>query len=55
MKKGATVLSFNSKSSKEDMYRLCKQSEYIFACTGVIHLIDENYINDQKNQIIVDI
>ncbi len=55
MKKGATVLSFNSKSSKEDMYRLCKQSEYIFACTGVIHLIDEQYINDKKNQIIVDI
>lgn len=55
MKKGATVLSFNSKSSKEDMYRLCKESEYIFACTGVIHLIDENYINDKNNQIIVDI
>jgi len=55
MKKGATVLSFNSKSPKEQMYDLCQQSDYIFACTGVIHVVDENYINDKKNQIIVDI
>lgn len=55
MKKWATVLSFNSKSPKEQMYELCKQSEYIFACTGVIHIVDENYINERKNQIIVDI
>lgn len=55
MKKWATVLSFNSKSPKEQMYALCKQSEYIFACTGVIHVVDDNYINDNKNQIIVDI
>lgn len=37
------------------MYRLCQESDYIFACTGVIHVVDENYINDKKNQIIVDI
>lgn len=55
MKKWATVLSFNSKSPKQQMYELCKQSDYIFACTGVIHVVDENYINDTKNQIIVDI
>lgn len=55
MKKWATVLSFNSKSPKEQMYAMCKQSEYIFACTGVIHVVNENYINDNKNQIIVDI
>jgi len=55
MKKWATVLSFNSKSPKEQMYRLCQESDYIFACTGVIHVVDENYINSKKNQIIVDI
>lgn len=55
MKKWATVLSFNSKSPKEQMYRLCQESDYIFACTGVIHVVDENYINAKKNQIIVDI
>lgn len=55
MKKGATVLSFNSKSPKPQMYELCKQSDYIFACTGVIYVVDENYINDKKIQIIVDI
>ncbi len=55
MKKGATVLSFNSKSPKEQMHRFCQESEYIFACTGVIHIVDENYINEKKNQIIVDI
>ncbi len=55
MKKWATVLSFNSKSPKEQMYDLCKQSEYIFACTGVIHVVDDNYINVSKNQIIIDI
>lgn len=55
MKKWATVLSFNSKSPKEQMHRLCQESDYIFACTGVIHVVDENYINDKKNQIIIDI
>jgi methylenetetrahydrofolate dehydrogenase (NADP+)/methenyltetrahydrofolate cyclohydrolase len=55
MKKGATVLSFNSKSPKEQMYTLCKQSDYIFACTGVVHVVDDQYINDTNNQIIVDI
>jgi len=49
------VLSFNSKSPKEQMYALCKQSDYIFACTGVIHVVDEQYINDNNDQIIVDI
>ena len=55
MKKGATVLSFNSKSPREEMYALCQQSDYIFACTGVAYLIDEKYINDKNNQIIIDI
>jgi len=55
MKKWATVLSFNSKSPKEQSYALCRQSDYIFACTGVVHVVDEKYINDEKNQIIVDI
>lgn len=55
MKKWATVLSFNSKSPKEEMYALCQQSDYIFACTGVIHVINEKYINNKKSQVIVDI
>lgn len=49
------MLSFNSKSPKEEMYKLCQQSQYIFACTGIIHLINEEYINDRKDQIIIDI
>ncbi len=55
MKKWATVLSFNSKSPKEQSYALCKQSDYIFACTGVVHVVDAQYINNENNQIIVDI
>lgn len=55
MKMGATVLSFNSKSPKEQMYALCQQSDYIFACTGLTHVIDEKYINDKKHQIVIDI
>lgn len=55
MKMGATVLSFNSKSPKEQMYTLCQQSDYIFACTGVTHVINEKYINDKKHQIVIDI
>jgi methylenetetrahydrofolate dehydrogenase (NADP+)/methenyltetrahydrofolate cyclohydrolase len=55
MKKWATVLSFNSKSPKQAMQELCQRSDYIFACTGIVHVIDQHYINDKRKQIVVDI
>lgn len=55
MKKWATVLSFNADSNQDKMRLFCKNSDIIVSCTWAIHLINEEFINDSKNQILVDV
>lgn len=55
IKQGATVISCNKNTNPQDMKNYCKQADYIFSCTGHIHLIDEEYIRHDQSQIILDI
>jgi len=55
MKLGATVYSFNKDSDQDQMRQLCQQSDYIFSCTGQVHLVDTSFINTNKQQVVIDI
>ena len=48
----ANVYTFNEFSNQEDMREICRKSDYIMACTGSLHLVDERFL--WKDQIIVD-
>ncbi len=54
MKQWWTILSFNHMSDQDKMREFCKQADYIIACTGAIHLVDESFLNPDKQQILVD-
>lgn len=58
MKRGATVLSTNSKTSPEMFQNWFDRAEVIFAATGVKHLIHKWLINENSNisdKILMDI
>lgn len=55
MKLGATVYSFNKDSDQDQMKQLCQQSDYIFSCTGQVHLVDKSFINPDRKHVVVDI
>lgn len=55
IKQGATVISFNSKSPQTLVKKICHEADYILSATGVVHLIDETYLSDRWDQIIIDI
>jgi len=51
----ATVFSFNHNSDQDFMKKTCQNSDYIISCTGVVNLIDSSFLNNQKNQVLVDV
>jgi methylenetetrahydrofolate dehydrogenase (NADP+)/methenyltetrahydrofolate cyclohydrolase len=51
----ATVYSCNIDTPQAEIKANCQKADYIIACTGHVHLIDESYIWTNKNQIIVDV
>lgn len=55
MKKWATVFSFNERSNQDIMKETSKKSDYIISCTGQIHLVDDSFLNESGNQILVDV
>ncbi len=55
IRRGATVMTFNSRSDTEWMRQCCLQSDIIISCTGVVHLIDETFIRDDQSQVVIDV
>ena len=51
----ATVYSCNIDTPQDEIKSQCQKADYIIACTGHLHLVDESYIWANKNQIIVDV
>ena len=37
------------------MKEISKKSDYIISCTGKIHLVDDSFLNESGNQILVDV
>lgn len=55
LKRGAFVGTFDIRNTPEEIKTFCQNSDYIFSGTGQIDLIDETYLNEKKNQILIDI
>ena len=55
IRRGATVMTFNSHSDREWMKQCCLQSDIIISCTGVVHLIDETFVRDDQSQVMIDV
>lgn len=55
LKRGGFLKHFDIHTDAETIKKYCQQAEYIFSATGANHLIDTSYLNDQKNQILIDI
>lgn len=55
IKQWATVFSTNSSTPVEKTKELCKMSDIIVSCTWVVHLVNDEFIRDDKSQILIDV
>ena len=55
MRRWASVMTFNSKSSDELVRSSCLQSDIIISCTGVVHRLDESYFRSDRSQVVIDV
>ena len=55
MRRGGTVLSFNSSSPDDIVRNACLQSDIIISATGVVHRLDESYFRIDQSQVVVDV
>ncbi len=55
MKRWGTVSCFNSLSDQEYLKNICKQSDIIISCTGVIHLVNAEFVREDQSQIVIDV
>ena len=51
----AEVHRFDIMNTTEEIMNQTKKSDIIISCTWALELIDENFINDKNNQIIIDV
>ena len=51
----AEVHKFDIMNTLEEIMNRTKKSDVIISCTWALHLVDENFINNEKNQIIIDV
>ncbi len=53
-KQWAKVQTFDINTSPGEIAKACKDTEIIFSCTGDLHFITKDFIQKDKNQIIID-
>ena len=53
--KWAEVHKYDVTNSVDEIISQTKISDVIISCTWALHLIDERFINENKNQIIIDV
>ena len=53
--KWAEVHSFDIRNTPEEIMAQTKKSDVIISCTWALHLVDDKFINEEKNQIIIDV
>ena len=51
----ATVYKFDIRNTKEEIIEHTKISDVIISCTWALHMIDDEFINENCNQIIIDV
>lgn len=55
MRRGATVMTFNSHSPDQQVKQSCLSSDIIISCTGVVHRLDESYFRSDHSQVVIDV
>ena len=55
IKRWAIVQCFDLTFNPEEIKKGCQDAEYLFCATGVIDLINDEYLNKEGNQILIDI
>ena len=53
--KWAEVYTFDIRNTPEEIIAQSKKSDVIISCTWALHLIDDRFINEKKNQILIDV
>ena len=53
--KWAEIHAFDIKNTLEEIINQTKKSDVIISCTWALHLIDDRFINEEKNQILIDV
>ena len=53
--KWADVHPFDIRNTPEEIMTQTKKSDIIISCTWALHLIDDRFINEKKNQILIDV
>lgn len=53
--KWADVHTFDIRNTPEEIINQTKKSDVIISCTWALHLVDDKFINEDNNQIIIDV
>jgi methylenetetrahydrofolate dehydrogenase (NADP+)/methenyltetrahydrofolate cyclohydrolase len=53
--KWANVHTFDIRNTPEEIMNQTKESDVIISCTWALHFIDDKFINEGKNQILIDV
>ena len=53
--KWADVHTFDIRNTPEEIMNQTRKSDIIISCTWALHLIDDKFVNEEKNQILIDV
>jgi methylenetetrahydrofolate dehydrogenase (NADP+)/methenyltetrahydrofolate cyclohydrolase len=53
--KWAEVYAFDIRNTPKEIITQTKKSDVIISCTWALHLVDDRFINEEKNQILIDV
>ena len=53
--KWAEVHAFDIRNTPKEIITQTRKSDVIISCTWALHLIDDKFINENKNQILIDV
>jgi len=53
--KWADVYTFDIRNTPKEIMSQAKESDIIISCTWALHLIDDKFVNEDKNQILIDV
>ena len=53
--KWAEIHAFDIRNTPEEIMSQTKKSDVIISCTWALHLIDDRFVNEEKNQILIDV
>ena len=53
--KWVDVHRFDIRNTQEEIIQQTKKSDVIISCTWALHLVDDRFVNKEKNQILIDV